>query len=256
MGIALVRGRDFAISDRAGSPQVAIAGETLARRLFPGGDAIGRRIRVDNNAGIELVGIVRDIKYESLGEAAQPLLYRPYAQEADRPGTVLHLRTSRPPDALQSAIRNELAQMEKDVPVTVRPLSAYVNLSIAPLRVGAAALATMGALGLLLALVGVYGLMSHDVARRTSEFGVRLALGASPRRLLRDVLRSGALVVGSGAALGIVLTVAATRVLGSVVAGVRMDRPLVLLLAAGLAATCLPARRATRVDPVTALRCE
>lgn len=262
MGIALLRGRDFNTADRAGAPAVAIAGETLAGRLFPDGQAIGKRIQVDRHRGIEIVGVVRDSKYRSLAEAPERLLYQPFAQETDRPFTVLHVRTSRPPDMLARPIRTELAKIEKDVPVVVRPLKAYVDLSVVPVRVAADALAVMGGLGLLLALVGLYGLISHNVTRRTSEFGIRLALGASPRLLMRGVLRSGALLVGLGAALGLVLAVAVIRALANIVGSVAIGDPLilaapvVLLLAAGLAASYLPARRATRVDPVTALRCE
>jgi putative ABC transport system permease protein len=163
---------------------------------------------------------------------------------------------------MAKAIKAELTGIEKDVPVTVRPMTAYVDLSLAPLRVAANALAVMGALGLLLALVGLYGLISHNVARRTPEFGIRLALGASPRLLMRGVLKNGLVLVGSGVALGLALAVVVTRALTNVVAEVHLDRPLlllapaVLLLAAGLAASYVPARRATRVDPITALRCE
>jgi predicted permease len=262
MGIALMRGREFDMSDRPGAPAVAIVGETLARRLFPDGQALGRRVRVDRGRVVEIVGVVRDSKYGSLAEPPQPLLYWPMAQDSDRPGTVLHVRTSRPRDALAMAIRGELAKMEKDVPVTVRPMRAYVDLSVAPVRVAAHALAIMGGLGVLLALVGLYGLISHNVSRRTAEFGIRLALGASPTLLRRGVLKSGLVLVGSGVALGLVLAVMVTRALTHVVAGVQIGNPLVLLapglllLAAGLAASYVPARRATRVDPVTALRCE
>jgi len=263
MGIARLRGRDFEAGDRAGAPAVAVVGETLARRLFPDGEAIGKRVRVDDPGRVlEIVGIVRDSKYGTLAEAPRPLLYEALAQQPDRPGLVLHARTTRPRDAMAKAIKAELTGIEKDVPVTVRPMTAYVDLSLAPLRVAANALAVMGALGLLLALVGLYGLISHNVARRTPEFGIRLALGASPRLLMRGVLKNGLVLVGSGVALGLALAVVVTRALTNVVAEVHLDRPLlllapaVLLLAAGLAASYVPARRATRVDPITALRCE
>ena len=262
MGIARLRGRDFEAGDRAGAPAVAVVSETLARRLFPDGGAVGRHVRVDQRRVLDIVGIVRDSKYGSLAETPQPLLYEALAQQPDRPGLVLHVRTTRPLDAMAAAIRGELGKIEKDVPIAVRPMAAYVNLSVAPWRVAANALAIMGGLGLLLALVGLYGLISHNVTRRTAEFGIRLALGASPRLLMRGVLKNGLVLVGSGVALGLVLAVVVTRALTHVVAEVRFDRPLlllapaVLLLAAGLAASYVPARRATRVDPVTALRCE
>lgn len=262
MGIALVRGRDFHRSDRAGAARVAIASETLVRRLFPDGDALGRHVRTDEGRILAIVGVVRDSTYGSLGESPQPLLYQPLAQEWARPGSVLHVRTAGPPAAMVAAVKRALAAIEKDVPISIRPMRDYLDLSLAPIRTGATILAIMGGLGMLLALVGLYGLISHNVARRTHDFGIRMTLGASPEAVLRGVLKEALILVGSGVAVGLLVAVALTQVLGKFLAGVKANDalsllgPVALLLAAGLAASYLPARRATQVDPATALRCE
>jgi predicted permease len=260
MGIARLRGRDFELSDRAGAPRVAIVGEAFAKRFFPDGEVVGKRLRVDGQVH-EIVGVVRDSNYSTLGEAPQPLLYQPFAQDYGM-GAVLHVRVAGPPAGLAAAVKRELAAIEKGVPVSITPMRDIVEQSLVSVRNCAVMLGIMGGLGMLLAITGLYGLVSYSVSRRTSEIGIRMALGASPQRLLRGVLKEGLVMVGSGVAVGLMLALVLMQPLSRFLAGVKTYDPLsllgpaALLIAAGLGASYVPARRATRVDPMTALRCE
>lgn len=260
LGITLVRGRDFQTSDKAGAPRVVIVGETFAKRFFPDTDALGKRVQADGRTS-EIVGIVRDSKYLTLAEAPQPLLYQPLAQDYGM-GTVLHVRTAGPPSALVAAVKRELSSIEKDVPVSITPLREIVEQSLMSIRAGATMLAIMGGLGMLLALIGLYGVISYSVSRRTAEIGIRMTLGASPAAVLRGVLKDGLVLIGFGVAVGLLIALALMRPLSMYLSGVKANDPLgllapaLLLLAAGLGATYVPARRATKVDPMAALRCE
>jgi predicted permease len=264
MGTALVRGRDFTDADRMGAPGVAVVNETLAARLWPGEDALGKRLSFDGPEGpfLEVVGVARDGKYRSLGDRARPYFYRPLMQTYD-PRMTLVVRTTGEPSALAGAVREQLRALEPNLPVAeVRTLEEQFNLSMLPVRVAAWTLGGFGLLALCLAAIGIYGVVSYSVAQRTREIGVRMALGAGRSDVLRLVMGEGLSVVALGLAAGLLLAFAATRVLGGFLYGVSATDPVtfagvpLLLGAIAAAAGYLPARRATKVDPMVALRYE
>jgi predicted permease len=264
MGTRLVRGRDFTDADRMGAPGVAVVNESLAARLWPGEDAVGKRLSFDGPEGpfLEVVGVARDGKYRSLGDRPRPYFYRPLMQTYD-PRMTLVVRTKGEPTALAGAVREQLRALEPNLPVAeVRTLEEQFNLSMLPVRVAAWTLGGFGLLALCLAAIGIYGVVSYSVAQRTREIGVRMALGAGRSDVLRLVMGEGLSVVGLGVAAGLLLAFAATRVLGGFLYGVGATDPVtfagvpLLLGAIAVAAGYLPARRATKVDPMVALRYE
>jgi predicted permease len=264
MGIALLRGRDFTAHDNEAAPRTAIVNDAFARKYFDGEEAIGRRVSFRGAQGpwSEIVGVVRDSKYRTLGEAPRPTAYVPLAQNHET-GMALHVRTAGDPSSVAGAVRREIQSLDQNLPVTsLQPMSDVVGSSLFAARMGAVLLATFGLLALLLAGVGLYGVMSYTVSRRTREIGIRMALGAQSGSVLRLVLNEGLRLVGSGVAIGLVVAAGATRLLASFLYGVSpldgatfVAIPLVLALVA-LLASYLPARRAARVDPMIALRYE
>jgi predicted permease len=264
MGTRLVRGRDFTEADREGAPPVAVVNETLASLLWPGEDPLGKRLSFEGPEGpfLEVVGVARDGKYRSLGDRPRPYLYRPLFQSY-QPRMTLVVRTSGEPTALAGAVRAQLHALDPNLPVAeARTLEEQFDLSLLPARVAAYTLGGFGLLALALAAIGVYGVVSYSVAQRTREIGVRVALGAGARDVLRLVLGEGLSVVGLGLALGLALAFAAARLFAGFLYGVGAADPLTfvfvpaLLGAIALAAGYLPARRATKVDPMVALRHE
>jgi predicted permease len=264
MGTALVRGRDFTDADRAGAPGVAVVNETLAAALWPGEDALGKRLSFEGPEGpfAEVVGVARDGKYRSLGDRARPYFYRPLMQSYE-PRMTLVVRTAGEPAALAGAVRGQLRALEPNLPVAeVRTLEEQFDLSLLPARVAAWTLGGFGLLALALAAIGIYGVVSYSVAQRTREIGVRVALGAGRSDVLRLVMGEGLSVVGLGLLAGLALAFAATRLIGGFLYGVGANDPVtfagvpLLLGAIAAAAGYLPARRATKVDPMVALRYE
>ena len=264
MGIPLLRGRDFTPQDNEGAPLAAIVNEAFARRYFDGEEALGKRLSFRGAQGpwAEIVGVARDIKYRTLGEIPRPSVYVPLPQNHET-GMALHVRTIGDPVSVAGAVRREVQALDQNLPVTnLQPMSAVLGSSLFAARMGAVLLAIFGLLALLLAAVGLYGVMSYTVARRTREIGIRMALGAQTGNVLRLVLKEGMVLVGGGVAAGLIAAAAVTRLLASFLYGVSpLDAatfaaiPLVLALAA-LLATYLPARRAAKVDPMIALRYE
>jgi len=260
MGIPLVRGRDFGPADTAGGPQVVIINETMARRFWPDEDPIGRRFRFSGQPQLtEVVGIARDSKYNFLGEDATPYLYQPLTQ-APQAALTLVVRADRPEAAL-GTVRSTVQGMEPTMPLTgVFTMEAVIEQGLWAARLGATLLGVFGLLALILAAIGVYGVMAYTVSLRSHEIGVRMALGASAGRVRRDVLRQGLLLAGTGVLAGTVAGVA----LSPFVVGLLYDvspydpRTLIavpgLLLAVAALAVYIPARRASRVDPDVALR--
>lgn len=264
MGIPIVRGRDFSSQDTRESPGVIIINETTARRLWPTEDPIGKRLSLSGTRGpyLEVIGVAKDSKYESLGETAQPHLYQSAQQEYDS-NMYLLVRTASDPKGLLETVRQQLLEMDKNLPTTeVGTLSDQVSRSLYPARAAAWLLGSFGALALILAAVGLYGMLSYSVSQRTKEIGVRMALGAEPRNVISLVLREGMKLLLIGAAIGLVLAFAVTRLLSNFVFGVSATDPLtftivpLVLTLAALIACYIPALRATRVDPMIAIRAE
>jgi predicted permease len=265
MRIPIEEGRGFDERDDAAAPKVAIITRAMARRIWPGQSALGKRFRVTKDGpALEIVGVSGDIQYFSLGETPKPFLFRPYAQWY-RSSFTLVIHTSVDPTSMTSAVRGAVASLDPTLPVfDVRSLDEHIRSGRALLgtRLGAAFSEAFGALALVLAAVGLYGLLSYAVAQRTREIGIRVALGAHTSGVLRLVVRQGLVLSAVGAAIGLVMTVAVTRLLAALLFGVAPHDPVILgavvviLLVVGALASMIPALRAARVDPLTALRAE
>jgi predicted permease len=263
MRIPLLAGRDFAAADNATAPKVAIVSETLARRFWPSGDAVGRRLRNRDDV-IQVVGIAKDSKYEMLGEAPQPWLYRPLAQVPSTNLTLsLAVRTTADPLLLRASVEREVRSLVPSWPVfQFRTLDEGLELQRRLPRIGATLLGVLGAFGALLASVGLYGVMAFVVRQRTREIGIRLALGAPRPSVIALVIRQGMAVCLAGMAAGFGITLAVSRFLQSLLYGISAADPatyaVVSLLLAGtaLAACYLPARRITEANTFEALRQE
>lgn len=263
MGIVLLGGRDFGESDTTAGPRVVIVNETLARRLAPDGNAIGKRIRMDSKGDyMEVIGVAKDIKYDYLAEKTPYFAYRPLTQQY-RTRMTLHVRASDNQEAMINQVRSQVRALDPNLPLTeVKTLAEHMRGPLAPARLLAWLSGAFGILALLLAATGLYGVMAYLVSGRSKEFGIRLALGASGKDLLRLVLTEGITLVGVGMLLGLLASAALTRVLQSVLYDVSATDPAtfvgvaLLLAAATLLACYIPARRATKIDPMVALRHE
>jgi predicted permease len=265
MGIQLFRGRDFNVQDEIGAPKVAIINETLARDFFGNDNPLGRRIGVgEKQPEREIIGVIKDTKYRDLKEQAPRTVYVPLAQATAMSAELtLHARTAGEPANLVAAIRREVETLDKNLPVyNVRTFNDLVAQSIYRERLIATLSGFFGLLALLLASLGLYGVMAYSVARRTREIGIRLALGAQTSDVLKLIVRHGMGLALVGIGLGVVAAWASMRVLANLLFGVSptdlltfVSIPLVLV-AVALLACYLPARRAAKVDPLTALRHE
>jgi predicted permease len=262
LGIPIVSGRDFDVRDVEGRPPVAIINETAVRMHFEGGNALGARVSFNGRQGPwrEIVGVVGDSTYAELGEAALPVAYLPVAQQHES-GMTLYLRASVPPASLIAGLRREIQEVEPNLPVAdIKTMTDTIGTSLYGARMGAWLLAGFGALALLLAAIGIYGVLSFSIARRTREMGLRLALGAAANQVFLLVVRDGMTLVGVGALLGLLGGFAAAQSLSRFLYGVPTSDPATfagaatLLIAVALVACIVPARRAMRVNPTTALR--
>ncbi|HKG21293.1 MAG TPA: ABC transporter permease [Blastocatellia bacterium] len=261
--IPLLRGRDFLSGDRADSPLVAIVDETLARRYWADGDAIGKRIRFAwNDQWMMIVGVAAGVKNRNLRETIEPHLYYPYAQ-GPSPRMYLTARTAAEPSTAVAAIQNEVRALDPDLPVWgVQSLTDAMDQTLNNQRLTNILLTVFALLAVLLAAIGIYGVMSLYVSNRTNEFGIRLALGAQPIALLRLVMRQGAILMLAGVVAGTAAAFVLTRTLASLLFEVSATDPTIfssvplLLVAVAMLACYIPARRATRVDPLVALRYE
>ncbi len=265
MGIDLVLGRDFKPEDREGAPGVVIINESFARRFYGANqNPIGKRLSVSGREGplMEIIGVARDSKYNTLGEAPLPYFYLPHQQHMSDEMSLL-VRTAGDPQNSLASVRSEIRALDKHLPVSsASTLNEYLGGALLLPRAGAALLGIFGMLALVLASTGLFGVMSFTVARRTREIGIRIALGAQGVDVLKLVLREGLVLVLVGVALGIAAAFALSRLLTSLLYGVSATDPLtfigvsVLLVGVALVASYIPARRATKVDPMVALRYE
>ncbi len=263
MGIPLRAGRSFTNADLADGPPVALVSESLARRFWPGESAVGKRIGYPwVSPWITIVGVVGDVKLDSLNGNTDQAMYRPFVQSPTAAMMVL-ARTMRAPASLAGALRHTVNQMDANTPVSdVSTLSQVVGRSIARPRFAMLLFGTFAALALALGLVGIFGVMAYAVRQRTREIGVRLALGASPSHAIRLVIGRAMVLAGVGTAAGLLVALAATRLLAGLLYGISATDTLsfavvpLLLGAVAVAASWIPARRAARVDPTTALRGE
>jgi predicted permease len=264
LGIPIVMGRDFGEPDVEGRPPVVTLNESAVRVHFGSESPIGRRVSFGGPGGPwrEVVGVVRDSTYSALGEAALPVAYLPVAQNHET-GMTLYVRASVPPGSLVSSIRSEIRALEPDLPMpAVRTMTESLDRALFGARMGAWLLGVFGALALMLAAIGIYGVLSFSISRRTHEMGVRLALGAPQRQVFSMVVRDGMALVAAGIVIGVAGGLAVARSLGSFLYGVPATdtttfAAMTLVLAAVAFAACIiPARRATRVNPISALRSE
>jgi len=264
MGIAVLGGRDFGDTDVENRPPVIILNATAAGIHFGDATPIGRRVSVDGPQGPwrEIVGVVRDSKYGSLTEAGVPVVYMPLAQNHET-GMMLYVRASVPPASIVGPLRRELQELEPNLPVPViEPMTQTIGTSLYAARMGAWLLATLGVLALMLAVVGIYGVLSFSISRRTREMGIRLALGADRQHVFLLVIRDGMLLVTLGILIGLGTGLVAARSLAAFLYGVSTtDLPtfaatVAILCAVALIACAIPARRAIGVNPVDALRQE
>jgi predicted permease len=261
VGVRILRGRGLAEADRAGGPMVAVVNETMARRLWPDQDALGKRFRCFGETWlIEVVGVARDAKYFTIGEDPQPFFYLPLSQHPSAAVT-LHARTAGDPAAALGTVRAQVQSLDARMPITnVQTIRELFDQALWAPRMSASLLGAFGALALLLAAVGVHGVVSYSVAERTQEFGIRMAMGARPADMLRMVLRQTLLTASIGAAVALAVAYAATRGLGNLLIGVPAGDPvtfggtLAVILFAAMAASAWPAWRASRIDPLVALR--
>ncbi len=264
LGIPIVEGRDFDTTDNVDSGRVAIINEVMAEDLWDGESPIGSRFMFHGQLDrpLTVVGVAAYAKVRTLGEDPTPLVYMPVEQEYSG-GAFLLVRTESDPLAFGDVVRRTIRELDPEMPVfSVTTLRDQVDASLFPARVGAGMLGVFGLLGLTLASIGLYGVMNYSVARRTREIGIRMALGADARGVLRLVLGQALLLVGVGLAVGLVLAAIMGRQMASLLYGISGTDPvafgttsLVLLLVAALA-SLVPALRATRVDPVRALKFE
>lgn len=261
LGIRL-QGRGFDTHDTKGNSDVCVVTSTLAHRLAPNGDVLGHSFMFGDATDLRnltVVGIVPDGKYSSLSNASEPFLFLPLAQWS-RAEAFLLVKTTLPANIFAAQLRIEQHGLDASLPTAqVHPLADVIALSLLPQRIAGMTSLALGVIGLLLAAIGLYGLIAMHVASRTREFGVRLALGASPRRILAEVMRRGAWLAGAGLTIGLVLSLGAAVPLSSLLFGANMGDAVafvlaaVLLAAIALLASYVPARRAAMVDPVVAL---
>ena len=265
MGLPLLTGRGFGAQDTEKSPKVAVISEALAGRLCPGLSPLGRRFGrggPEHSEDIEVIGVVKDAKYGDLMEEPQPMAYYPYSQAINYLSN-FEVNFSGEPAAIVAETRRAIKEVNRDLPIVeaVR-MSEHVGRSLVQQKLIARLSSFFGLLALLLACIGLFGIMSYSVARRTNEIGIRMALGAGRRDVLRLVMREGLAPVLIGVAIGLPAALVGARLITSLLFGLKPADPLticvatLLLLAVAALAGYLPARKASRVDPMTALRSE
>jgi putative ABC transport system permease protein len=266
MRIPLLRGRFFSEQDSQSHPNVAIISETLARRYFPNQDPVGRQMKFgfppDSDASREVVGVVGDVRDEALSREPGPMMYVPFAQAPLYGGEVV-VKSSMSASSVADGIREAVHSIDKDLPVTdVESFPAALGASIAQERFRTLLLSSFSGIALVLAAVGIFGVISYSASQRTHEIGIRMALGAQQRSVLRLILGQGAKLALVGLSAGTVAALLLTRLMASLLYGISATDPLtfgavaIVLLGVAMTACYIPARRAMRVDPMVALRHE
>jgi putative ABC transport system permease protein len=266
LGTPLIGGRSFNERDIETAPKVVIINRSLARRLFPTEDPVGRRIKLVNPDQQPdwrmIVGVVGDIKYAGLDDPGEAAIYTPFAQTPFY-WTYVMVRTTSSPLSVSTAIQKAVSSVDQNlIAARIQPMEQLISASVAQPRFNALLLSIFAGLALVLAAVGIYGVVSYGVAERTREIGIRMALGAREADVLKLVVGQGVVLSIIGVSLGLIGAVAVTRVTTSLLYGVSATDPatflMVSLLLIGVAALAsfIPARRATKVDPMIALRYE
>ncbi len=265
IGISIILGRSFA-KDEVDTTSV-IVNQTLADRFFRGRDPIGQQLRLgggEHQRVMTIIGVARDSKYRTLGEPSQPFIYESLPAGFEGPsGTTVLVKTTGDSQPLLSAIRIQASALDKNVPISpIETMSDHLKSDLWLARTTAIILVSLGGVGLFVAMIGLYGIVSYSVTRRTHEIGIRMALGAQRIDVLNMVAREGLFLILTGTGIGLAAALALTRFLGSLLYGLRATDPmtfagvLILFVTIALLACYIPARRATRVDPLVALRCE
>jgi putative ABC transport system permease protein len=265
----LLLGRTFQQQDNANAPGVAVINEAFARRYWPGQQPLGKRVQmgvarsgVNDAPYLTVIGVAQVGKYASLGEEATPFIYLNLAQNYGSSPTLIVRTQGNPLDSLP-AVRGEVAALDKNLPLfDVKTMRQHLGLALLPARLAGSVVGVFGLVALTLAAAGIYGVMAYSVAQRTREIGIRMALGANARDVLRLVARQGMALALIGMAIGVAAALALTQLLKSLLFGVSATDPLtfaviaLLLIVVALLSCWIPARRATKVDPMVALRCE
>ena len=264
--IPIVAGRGFTASDRVGAPLVAVINESLARRLWPGQDPVGRQfeqVNPDDRQFLQVIGVTRDGKYRSLDDVGRSFVYVAVAQQRDwsRLNLLVRARPGIASASLVPAVRRLVRDLNVNLPIiTMHSLEEYIGIALLPQRLAAGVSGSLGMVGILLAAIGVYGVTAYAAARRTREIGIRVALGAQRADVMRLVVRRGVTLTLAGTAIGLASAAALTRLLSDLLFGVGptdvmafTSASLVLLIVASVA-TCIPAYSAARLEPMKALK--
>jgi predicted permease len=265
MGIPILRGRGFLTSDTAEAPRVAVVNEQFAKHYWPGGDAVGKHMRLDSQAGtpVEIIGVAQSIKYQNTFDRPMDLVYMPLAQHPIA-RMVLMLRSSGEPLQLVQSVKDVVRALDSNMPMlhTTTYEDYYLNKAVKGPGIAIDLVGTMGAVGLLLALAGLYGLVAYNVSRRTHEIGIRMALGAASSDVLRLVMGKGFVLVGMGTVIGLAMGFAVEQLMNSMLfnaGGVDIVAYVIVvpsLFLVTMLAAYVPARRASRIAPTQALRYE
>jgi len=265
MGIAILRGRGFLASDAPDAPRVAVVNEQFAKHYWPGADAVGKHIRLDSRTGtsVEIVGIAQTVKYRQTTEPPTDFVYLMLAQHPIA-RMILLLRSSADPRNLIDPLKDIVRRLNANLPISETRTyeEVYRYNAVEGPAVGVQIVATMGAVGLVLAVAGLYGLVAYTVSRRTREIGIRMAIGAAPSDVLRLVISKGLALAGTGTAIGLAMGLGLERLMNSFLfnaGGVDIQAYLIVvpsLFLATMLAAFVPARRASRIAPTQALRYE